>query len=55
VIRLALTSGRPLAKIARELGMTAETMRLRLKQADLDKGRRDNGVTTKEREVRLRC
>jgi len=49
-IRLARTSGRPPAEIARELGMTAETMRLWLKQADLDEGRREDGVTTEERE-----
>src|SRR5579884_3901648 len=49
-IRLARTSGRPPAAIARELGMTAETMRIWLTQADLDEGRRDDGVTTEERE-----
>ncbi len=49
-IRLARTSGRPRAEIARELGLTAETLRLWVKQADLDEGRRDDGVTTEERE-----
>ena len=49
-IRLARTSGRPHAEIARDLGMTAETLRLWLKQADLDEGRRSDGVTTEERE-----
>jgi transposase len=49
-IRLARMSGRPRAEIARELGLTAETLRIWVKQADLDEGRRDDGVTTEERE-----
>jgi len=49
-IRLAHTSGRLPAEIASELGMTAETMRIWLKQADLDAGWRDDGMTTEERE-----
>jgi transposase len=49
-IRLARTSGRPHAEIARDLGMTAKTLRLWLKQADLDEGRRSDGLTTEERE-----
>jgi transposase len=49
-IRLARSSGRPRAQIARDLGMTAETLRLWLKQEDLDAGRRSDGVTAEERE-----
>jgi len=49
-IQLARTSGRPRAAIARDLGMTAETLRLWLKQADLDAGRRRDGMTTQEHE-----
>lgn len=44
-IRLARTSGRPCAEIAQELGLTAETLRIWVKRADLD-----DGVTTEERE-----
>ena len=44
-IRLARTSGKPHAEIARELGMTGETLRLWLKQADLDAGKRSDGLT----------
>jgi transposase len=36
--------------MARELGRTAETLRLWLKQADLDAGRRSDGMTTEEAE-----
>ena len=49
-IRLARTSGRPRAEIARELGMTAETLRLWLKQEDLDVGRRSDGLTSQDQE-----
>src|SRR5579864_9651855 len=49
-IRLARTSGRPRAAIARELGLTAETLRIWLKQADLDDGRRNDGLTTQDQE-----
>lgn len=37
-IRLARTSGKPHAEVARERGMTGETLRLWLKQTDLDDG-----------------
>src|SRR6266852_8181551 len=49
-IRLARTSGKPHAQIARELGMTGETLRLWLKQADLDEGKRGDGLTSDEQE-----
>ncbi len=49
-IRLARTSGKPHAEIARELGLTSETLRLWLKQADLDAGTRRDGLTTDEQE-----
>lgn len=48
-IRLARTSGRPRAAIARDLGLTPETLRIWLKQGDLDAGRRSDGITTEER------
>ena len=49
-VRLARTSGKPDTQIARELGMTTETLRTWLKQADLDEGKRQDGLTTEERE-----
>src|SRR5262245_52886136 len=49
-IRLARTSGKPHAQLARDLGMTSETLPLWLKQADLDAGRRSDGPTSDEQE-----
>ena len=49
-IRLARTSGKPYRQIARDLGMTTETLRQWVKQADLDEGKRQDGLTTEERE-----
>ena len=49
-IRLARTSGKSHAEIARELGMTTETLRQWLKQAELDEGKRSDGLTTDEQE-----
>ena len=45
-IRLARTSGKPHAQIAQDLGMTSETLRLWLKQADRDDGQRSDGLTS---------
>lgn len=49
-VRLVRESERPRAQIARELGITSETIRQWVKQADIDEGRRDDGLTTAERE-----
>jgi transposase len=49
-VRLARTSGKPYMQIARDLGMTTETLRKWLKQADLDDGKRQDGLTSEERE-----
>jgi transposase len=49
-IRLARTSGKSHAQIAEDLGMTSETLRLWLKQADLDEGKRHDGLTSDEQE-----
>ena len=39
-----------LPQIAQDLGMTTETLRKWLKQADLDEGKRQDGLTTEEQE-----
>ena len=49
-IRLARTSEKAQAQIARELGLTTETLRLWLKQADVDEGKRSDGLSSEEQE-----
>lgn len=49
-VRLARESGKPTAQIARDLGVSYESLRHWVKQADLDAGRRADGLTTEERE-----
>jgi transposase len=49
-IRLAQSSGRSHRQIADDLGITSETLRLWLKQADLDEGKRHDGLTSDEQE-----
>jgi transposase len=49
-------SGRSIASLAREFEPSAQTIAAWVKQADLDEGRRSDGLTTAEREelARLR-
>ncbi len=49
-IRLVRNSGRPAAEIARRLEVSTETLRLWVRQADIDEGRRHDGLTTQETE-----
>ena len=49
-MRLARSSGRSHRQIADDLGITSETLRLWLKQADLDDGKRSDGLTSDEQE-----
>jgi len=49
-VRLARDSGKSIAQIARDLGVSYESLRKWIKQADLDVGRRTDGLTTEERE-----
>ena len=49
-VRLALESGRPIAEVARDLGMHPETLRRRVRQAQADSGLRPDLPTTEERE-----
>ena len=48
-IRLVFESGRPIARVAADLGLPAETLRKRVRQAEIDTGRRE-GLTSEERE-----
>jgi transposase len=49
-IRLVRSGGRPKSQVARELGVTPETLRLWERQAERDEGTRTDGLTTAERE-----
>ena len=49
-VRLALESGRPIAEVARDLGMHPETLRRRVRRAQADSGARPDLPTTEERE-----
>jgi transposase len=49
-VRLALESGRPIAEVARDLGMHAETLRKRVRQPQADSGARPDLSTSAERE-----
>jgi transposase len=49
-VRLALESERPIAHVADDLGIHRETLRKRVRQAEVDSGKRGNIITTQERE-----
>jgi len=52
-VRLVFESGRPIAHVARDLGVHRETLRLWVRRAEADHGLRQDRLTTQERE-RLR-
>ena len=49
-VRLVLESGRPIAHIAAEIGLPAETLSKRVRQAEADQGLRPGLPTSEERE-----
>jgi transposase len=49
-VRLALESGRPIAHIAADLGMSAETLRRYVRRAGADSGARPELLSSSERE-----
>jgi transposase len=51
-VRLVFESGRPIAHIARDLGVHRETLRLWVRAAEADAGRRSDLLTMAERERR---
>jgi transposase len=49
-VRLVIESGRPVAAIARDLGIGHEALRKRVRRAEADNGTRPDLPTTQERE-----
>ena len=49
-VRLALESGRPIAQVARDLGVGSESLRHWVRQAQADAGKRAELLSTGERE-----
>jgi transposase len=50
VVELIRTTGKAVGQVARELDLTETAVRGWVKRADLDAGRRSDGLTTTERE-----
>jgi len=48
-VELARSSGKPIPQVARDLGVSSQTLHTWIKQADVDAGKRE-GLTTEERE-----
>ena len=49
-IRLVQATGRRYQDVAVELGISGESLRKRIKQAELDRGDRSDGLTSSERD-----
>jgi len=49
-VRLAIESGRPVAHVARDIGLPAEVLRKRVRQAEADEGLRADRPSSEERE-----
>ncbi|MHB8691151.1 MAG: transposase [Solirubrobacteraceae bacterium] len=49
-VRLAIESGRPIAHVAADIGLPAETLRKRVRQAQAGQGLRPGMPTSEERE-----
>lgn len=49
-VRLVKATGRSVREVAGELGVSTESLRIWLRQEQLDRGERDDGVTTEERD-----
>ena len=48
--RLVFESGRPVAHVARDLGIPSETLRVYVRQVEANEGRRNDLATVEERE-----
>jgi transposase len=48
-VRMVFESGRPIAHVARDLGISSEVLRKHVRQAEADRGERPQQLTTSER------
>ena len=48
-VRLAIESGRPISHVAKDIGLPAETLRKKVRQAEADQGLRPGMPTSEER------
>jgi transposase len=55
VVELIRATGKSVGQVARELDLTETAVREWVKRADLDAGRRTDGLTTAEREDSASC
>lgn len=51
-VRLTIESGRPVSHVAAELGLPAETLRKKVRQAEADQGLRDAPTTAEREEIK---
>jgi transposase len=49
-VRLVFESGRPIAQVAHDLGIAAETLRRRVRRVEADEGKRTDLLASSERE-----
>jgi transposase len=49
-VRLVFESGRPIARVAADLGVGVEALRKRVRRAEADSGKRSDILSTQERE-----
>ncbi len=49
-VRLALESNRPISQVAKDLGIQRESLRRWVRQAEADEGKRNDLLTSEERE-----
>jgi transposase len=49
-VSLVKASGRPVRQVAGQLGVSTESLRIWVRQDQLDQGERDDGLTTEERD-----
>ena len=49
-VRLVFESGRPIARVAADLGVGVEALRKRVRRAEADNGKRSDILSTQERE-----